>query len=229
MVAERAGWAQGRRLDFMGFGLVQGEDGKKFKTRSGDVVRLRDLLDEARERAEVELKKRRGGDPADADEQALLRSNAERIGVAAVKYFDLRQNRNSDYRFSYDAMLDPKGNTAVYVLYAYARISAILRKATTTVDAAGLASATFSEPSERALALRVLRLPEVLQQVEADLLPSRLVDYVYGLSVDFTTFYTACLVIGSDSEVSRLALCNVVQQTIKQCLDILGIEPLDQL
>lgn len=92
-----------------------------------------------------------------------------------------------------------------------------------------MASATFSEPSERALALRVLRLPEVLQQVEADLLPSRLVDYVYGLSVDFTTFYTACLVIGSDSEVSRLALCNVVQQTIKQCLDILGIEPLDQL
>jgi len=228
-VADRAGWSQGRRLDFMGFGLVQGEDGKKFKTRSGDVVRLRDLLDEARDRAEVELKKRRGGDPADEEGQALMRANAERIGVAAVKYFDLRQNRNSDYRFSYNAMLDPKGNTAVYVLYAYARISAILRKASATVDDSGLASATFSEPSERALALRVLRLPEVLQQVEADLLPSRLVDYVYGLSVDFTTFYTACPVIGSDSEVSRLALCNVVQQTIKRCLDILGIEPLDQL
>jgi len=228
-VAERAAWTQGRRLDFMGFGLVQGEDGKKFKTRSGDVVRLRDLLDEARDRAEVELKRRRGDEPATAEEQALLRANAERIGVAAVKYFDLRQNRNSDYRFSYDAMLDPKGNTAVYVLYAYARISAILRKASATVDAAGLASATFAEPAERALALRVLRLPEVLQQVEADLLPSRLVDYVYGLSVDFTAFYTACPVIGSDSEVSRLALCSVVQQTIKQCLDILGIEPLDQL
>jgi len=122
-VADRAGWLQGgARLDFVGFGLVQGEDGKKFKTRSGDVVRLRDLLDEAASRASVELRKR-AKLPEDSEIDARIQADAELIGVAAVKYFDLRANRNSDYRFSYNAMLDPKGNTAVYVLYAYARIA----------------------------------------------------------------------------------------------------------
>lgn len=230
-VAERAKWTQGQRLDFMGFGLVQGEDGKKFKTRSGDVVRLRDLLDEAAARAELELRRRLGeaAGEADPEREAELRADAERIGVAAVKYFDLRQNRNSDYRFSYDAMLDPKGNTAVYVLYAYARISTLLRKSGR--DAAALEPGTLqlAEPSERALALRLLRLPEVLAQVEDDLLPSRLIDYIYGLSVDFTTFYTECPVLGSDSEASRLVLCEVTRRTLKQCLDILGIEPLERL
>jgi len=228
-VAGRADWLQGRRLDFMGFGLVQGEDGKKFKTRSGDVVRLRDLLDEAASRAEEELRKRAGEDELDAEAEAKLKADAERIGVAAVKYFDLRQNRNSDYRFSYNAMLDPKGNTAVYVLYAYARISAILRKSGRDASALDPSALSLSEHAERTLALRLLRLPEVLGQVEDDLLPSRLIDYIYGLAVDFTAFYMACPVVGSDNEASRLVLIEVVRRTLKQCLDILGIEPLDRL
>lgn len=228
-VAERAQWTQGRRLDFMGFGLVQGEDGKKFKTRSGDVVRLRDLLDEATARAELELRRRLGDGDISSEHESDLHANAERIGVAAVKYFDLRQNRNSDYRFSYDAMLDPKGNTAVYVLYAYARISTLLRRSAHEVEALELSSLTLAEPFERALALRILRLPEVMEQVEDDLLPSRLIEYVYGLAVDFTAFYSECPVLGSDTEISRLALCEVTRRTLKQCLDILGIEPLDRL
>mmetsp|Transcript_93225 Transcript_93225/g.263556 ORF Transcript_93225/g.263556 Transcript_93225/m.263556 type:complete len:671 (-) Transcript_93225:93-2105(-) len=228
-VAARAGWSQGKRLDFMGFGLVQGEDGKKFKTRSGDVVRLRDLLDEAAERAEVELRNRAGDNDLDAEQLSALQANAKRIGVAAVKYFDLRQNRNSDYRFSYNAMLDPKGNTAVYALYAYARIAALLRRSSHDATSLDVGALSLREPSERTLALRLLRFPEVLAQVEEDLLPSRLIDYVYGLAGDFTAFYTECPVVGSEAEVDRLALCEVTSRTLRVCLDILGIEPLDRL
>jgi len=228
-VAERAGWLKGRRLDFMGFGLVQGEDGKKFKTRSGDVVRLRDLLDEAASRAEEELRRRAGEGEVDEEREARLRADAERIGVAAVKYFDLRNNRNSDYRFSYNAMLDPKGNTAVYVLYAYARISAILRKSGRDAASLDPSALTLTEPAERALALRLLRMPEVLQQVEDDLLPSRLIDYIYSLAVDFTSFYMDCPVVGSDSEASRLVLIEVTRRALLQCLDIVGIEPCERL
>jgi len=230
-VAERAGWLGSSRLDFMGFGLVQGEDGKKFKTRSGDVVRLSDLLNEAASRAEAELRRRvseGGSDPSSLDD-AKLRADAEQIGVAAVKYFDLRQNRNSDYRFSYNAMLDAKGNTAVYLLYAYARLSAILRRAGHDTNSLKPDQLSLTEDSERALALRVLRLPEALAQVEEDLLPNRLIDYVYGLAVDFTSFYTACPVIGSEQELSRIMLCEVTRRTMNVCMSILGIKALDQL
>jgi len=232
-VAERAGWLKGKRLDFMGFGLVQGEDGKKLKTRSGDVVRLKELLDEAATRAEAELRKRAEGreTPAteDPDRDARLRANAEQIGVAAVKYFDLRQNRNSDYRCSFDAMLDPKGNTAVYVLYAYARMSAILGKAKVDASALDTSALSLEDPTERALALRLARLPETLALVEDDLLPSRLIDYVYALAGEFTAFYTACPVVGSPNEASRLLLCEATRRTLDECLAILGIRPLDRL
>jgi len=229
-VAERAKWLKEGRLDFMGFGLVQGEDGKKFKTRSGDVVRLKDLLDEAAERAEVELRRRAGEDKElSDDEDAELRAAAERIGIAAVKYFDLRQNRNSDYRFSYDAMLDPKGNTAVYVLYAYARMSAILRKADVDVGDIDLAALRLTEPSERTLALRLLKFPEMLGQVQEDLLPNRLIDYIYSVAVDFTSFYTACVVVGSEEESSRLLLVEATRRVLKRALGLIGIEPLEKL
>ena len=113
--ARKAGWATEDkvRMDHVGFGVVQGEDGKKFKTRSGDVVRLADLLDEAEERAMKELE---GRDELVGEEEK--KKAAKVIGISAVKYFDLRQNRLTNYSFSYDKMLDPKGNTAVYLLYA---------------------------------------------------------------------------------------------------------------
>lgn len=165
----------------------------------------------------------------DAEREARLRADAEQIGVAAVKYFDLRQNRNSDYRFSYDAMLDPKGNTAVYVLYAYARIAGLLRRSNQVVSELDPGSLAIEHPTERTLALRLLRLPEVLAQVEEDLLPSRLIDYVYGLAGDFTAFYMECQVVGSDEEASRLILCEVVRRHLAHCLKLLGLQPLDQL
>jgi len=231
--AEKAGWLEGgqKRLDFMGFGLVQGQDGKKFKTRSGDVVRLRDLLDEAASRSEAELRRRAEAAEREitAEKEEQLKKDAESIGVAAVKYFDLRQNRNSDYRFSYDQMLDPKGNTAVYVLYAYARIAGVLRRAENNVASLSPSDLALTEPSERALALRVMRLPEVLTQLEDDLLPSRLIDHIYSLATDFTTFYTECFVIGSEQEKSRLVLLEVVRRQLLLCLGFLQIKPFEQL
>ncbi|CAE7450316.1 EMB1027 [Symbiodinium natans] len=230
--AEQAGWlSEGARLDFMGFGLVQGQDGKKFKTRSGEVVRLRDLLDEAADRSEVELRKRaeNANILLDEEKEAQLKENAESIGVAAVKYFDLRQNRNSDYRFSYDSMLDPKGNTAVYVLYAYARIAGVLRRADFEVSSLSTTDLELTEAPERALALRLLRLPDVIAQVEDDLFPSRLVDHMYGLATDFSSFYTECPVVGSDQQKSRLILCEVVRRQLAYCLGLLRIEPFEQL
>ncbi|CAE7620218.1 EMB1027 [Symbiodinium sp. CCMP2456] len=230
--AEKAGWLSGgARLDFMGFGLVQGQDGKKFKTRSGEVVRLRDLLDEAADRSEVELRKRaeNANIVLDEEKEAKLKQNAESIGVAAVKYFDLRQNRNSDYRFSYDSMLDPKGNTAVYVLYAYARIAGVLRRADFEIGTLSTTDLELTEAPERALALRLLRLPEVIAQVEDDLFPSRLVDHMYGLATDFSSFYTECPVVGSEQQKSRLILCEVVRRQLAYCLGLLRIEPFEQL
>jgi len=230
--AEQAGWLSGgARLDFMGFGLVQGQDGKKFKTRSGEVVRLRDLLDEAADRSEVELRKRaeNANIVLDEEKEARLKQNAESIGVAAVKYFDLRQNRNSDYRFSYDSMLDPKGNTAVYVLYAYARIAGVLRRADFEIGTLSTTDLELTEAPERALALRLLRLPDVIAQVEDDLFPSRLVDHMYGLATDFSSFYTECPVVGSEQQKSRLILCEVVRRQLAYCLGLLRIEPFEQL
>lgn len=130
----------------MGFGVVLGEDGKRFRTRSGETVRLRDLLDEAQQRALIKIKERISGGPTTEEEQPedekeiKVAGNltylseeeyldaAEKMGMAAIKYFDLRQNRISDYAFSYDKMLDTKGNTAVYLLYSYARLCSIIRK-----------------------------------------------------------------------------------------------------
>jgi len=237
-VAERAAWLPtGARLDFVGFGLVQGEDGKKFKTRSGDVVRLRDLLDEATARAAAELRKRakdrnKGKELTEADLERIetgILKDAEQIGTAAVKYFDMRNNRNSDYRFSYDAMLDPKGNTAVYVLYAYARLAAVLRRSGRDVMTLEPSSLALAEPAERDLGRRLLQLPEVLALVEDDLFPNRLVDYIYDLASDFTTFYMECPIVGSDAEESRLMLCEVTRRTLQVTLEILGINPLDRL
>jgi len=134
--AEQAGWHRHpvTRCDHMGFGVVQGEDKKKFKTRSGETVKLVDLLDEAVERATKEIEARvaqQGEGPGEVflTTEEEKKDAAEKIGIAAVRYFDMKQNRTSPYVFNYDRMLDAKGNTAVYLFYAYARIRSVQRKA----------------------------------------------------------------------------------------------------
>ena len=229
--AKQAGWyVPGRnRLDHVGFGMVLGEDGKRFRTRSSETVKLKDLLDEATKRAEDELRERFTNGGALMDEAALVNA-AETIGIAAVRYFDMRNNRTTNYTFSYDKMLDPKGNTAVYLLYAYARISSIIRAS--KVDVSTLDAATelaLTQPSERDLALELLKFPDMVQSVLADLFPHKLTDYMWDLSNKFTAFYMECRVVDSPEMRSRLILCKATKEVLAKCFYFLAIKPLETM
>lgn len=213
------------------FGLVQGEDGKKLKTRSGETVRLRDLLDEAVIRARQDLESRLKAE--DRSETAeFIEKVAQIVGLSAVKYADLSQNRISNYRFSYDKMLELQGNTAPYLLYAYARVQSIGRKG--DVDYANLgadAKVILQQEEELILAKQILQLGEILQEVERDLLPNRLCEYLYILSQKYNKFFEECPVLKADEPLrtSRLILCNLTARTLQLGLSLLGIAVLERM
>ena len=228
-VAERAGWIpDGGRLDHVPFGLVQGEDGKKLKTRSGDTVRLRDLLDEAVERAEADLRSRLEAEQRSESEHFITHV-AGTVGLAAVKYADLSQNRITSYQFSFDRMLALQGNTAPYLLYAVVRIAGIARKGgDLDVSTARL---QFTEPQEWALVRELLRFDAVIAEVEQELLPNRLCSYLFELCQVFNRFYDQVPVLRSESEAlsSRLALCRLTADTLRCGLGLLGIPALERM
>jgi len=233
-VARRAGWIpEGGRLEHVPFGLVQGEDGKKLKTRAGDTVRLRDLLDEAVERAEADLRRRLQEEERTEDE-AFIQHVATTVGLAAVKYADLSQNRITNYQFSFDRMLALQGNTAPYLLYAVVRIAGIARKGG-ELDAAPSASSAdalqFSEPQEWALVRELLKFDAVIAEVEEELLPNRLCTYLFELSQVFNRFYDQVPVLKADGPArsSRLALCRLTADTLKLGLGLLGIPTLERM
>ncbi|GJP62353.1 hypothetical protein CLOP_g19429 [Closterium sp. NIES-67] len=216
------------RVDHVGFGLVLGEDGKRFRTRSSEVVRLVDLLDEAVTRAKQGLVERgREGEWKEEEVNAA----AAALGYGAVKYADLKNNRLTNYTFDYDQMLDMKGNTAVYLLYAHARICSIIRKSGKNVQEIVQSGAKLrlDHPSERALALELSRFSEVVESAVQDLLPNTLCEYLYNLSGSFTTFYTNCQVVGNEYEESRLILCEATAVVMRKCFELLGITPLYRL
>jgi len=257
-VARRAGWIpEGGRLEHVPFGLVQGEDGKKLKTRAGDTVRLRDLLDEAVERAEADLRRRLQEEDR-SESEAFIRHVATTVGLAAVKYADLSQNRTTNYQFSFDRMLALQGNTAPYLLYAVVRIAGIARKgealellaagsdsdaavaaavavAVTGLDsaAAGGVAATlqFSESQEWVLVRELLRFDAVITEVEQELLPNRLCSYLFELSQAFNRFYDQVPVLKADEPArrSRLSLCRLTADTLKLGLGLLGIPTLERM
>jgi arginyl-tRNA synthetase len=222
------GWVKNQRLQHIGFGTVQGEDGKRFKTRSGDTVRLVDLLDEAVSRMENSLKERIGEGKANITLEEV-HGVAEAIGYGAVKYYDLRRNPTSNYKFSYDEMLDTKGDTAVYLLYARVRLESIMAKAKAehNVDIEALLKSgekiVIGHESERNLALSMLAFPDVIEQTLDDLLPYHICDYVYKLANAASDFVTQCKVLGSAEMKSRLLLCYATTVAIHQCFDLLGI------
>jgi len=228
-VARRAGWipADGR-LEHVPFGLVQGEDGKKLKTRSGDTVRLKDLLDEAVERSKADLC-RRLQEEERSEEDAFIEQVATTVGLAAVKYADLSQNRNTNYQFSFDRMLALQGNTAPYLLYAVVRIAGIARKGGDMRAAAAVLH--FSEPQEWALVRELLKLDAVIAEVEEELLPNRLCSYLFELSQVFNRFYDQVPVLKADGAArpSRLALCRLTADTLKLGLGLLGIATLERM
>jgi arginyl-tRNA synthetase len=231
-VARRAGWIpEGGHLEHVPFGLVQGEDGKKLKTRAGDTVRLRELLDEAVERCEADLR-RRLAEEERQEEESFISEVATTVGLAAVKYADLSTNRITNYQFSFDRMLALSGNTAPYLLYAVVRIAGIARKG--GADAAGVAfpaPLVFGEPQEWALVRQLLQFDAVILEVEQELLPNRLCSYLFELSQVFNRFYDQVPVLKAEEPArgSRLALCRLTADTLKQGLGLLGIPTLERM
>lgn len=223
--ARKVGWAgDDVLLEYAPFGTMLGEDGKPFKTRSGDTVKLKDLLDEAEERGYAVAKSKRGGDL----EEAHLREIGRAIGIGAVKYADLSKDRTSDYVFSWDKMLAMEGNTAPYLQYAYARIRSIFRKSGTGQQPE---IGSLESPHELALAKQILRLGDIVDNVARDLKPHLLCLYLYDLATMFSGFYENCPVLQSDEPTrsSRLALCDLTARTIAAGLDLLGIEHPEQM
>ncbi|HEY9668441.1 MAG TPA: arginine--tRNA ligase, partial [Coleofasciculaceae cyanobacterium] len=231
-VARRAGWLTPEvDIVHVPFGLVLGEDGKKLKTRSGETVRLRDLLDEAiaRTRADLEARLKEEGREETEEFKAHV---AQVVGISAVKYADLSQNRNSNYVFSFDKMLSLQGNTAPYMLYAYARIQSISRKGDIDFEHLGAdTKVLLEEDAELVLGKHLLQLGEVLKGVEEDLLPNRLCDYLYELSKKFNQFYEQCPVLQAEEphRTSRLMLCDLTARTLKLGLFSLGIPVLERM
>jgi arginyl-tRNA synthetase len=213
------------------FGLVKGEDGKKLKTRSGETIRLKDLLTEAVNHARQDLEKRLQEEGRQENPE-FIANVAQVVGIAAVKYADLSQNRSSDYVFSYEKMLALQGNTAPYMLYAYARIKSISREGQINLQALGEdAPVLLQEVSELALAKALLQLTEVIKEVETSLLPNRLCDYLYELSKKFNQFYESCPVLKAEDPVktSRLILCDLTARTLALGLSLLGIPLLERM
>ncbi|MBE9175226.1 arginine--tRNA ligase [Synechocystis salina LEGE 06155] len=212
------------------FGLVKGEDGKKLKTRAGDTIRLKDLLTEAVSRAGQDLETRLTAEERQETEE-FKTEVAQRVGIGAVKYADLSQNRTSDYVFSFDKMLALQGNTAPYMLYAYARIQSISREG--GIDFAQMESGeiVLTEPTELVLAKSLLQFADVIETVEISLLPNRLCDYLYELSKVFNRFYENCPVLKAKDPQrrSRLLLCDLTARTLKLGLFLLGIPVLDRM
>ena len=231
-VARKANWIpEDVELVHVPFGLVLGEDGKKFKTRSGDTVRLRDLLDEAINRARADIENRLQEDER-TEKEEFMQNVAEVVGISAVKYADLSQNRTSSYVFSYDKMLSLKGNTAPYLLYAYVRIQGISRQGNIDFTNLGInRQILLKEDAELTLAKHLLQLDEVIKEVEQDLLPNRLCDYLYQLSDKFNKFYENCPVLKSEepARTSRLMLCDLTAKTLKLGLSLLGIKVLERM
>ena len=231
-VAKKARWiSENVELVHVPFGLVLGDDGKKFKTRSGDTVRLKDLLDEAISRSRTDLEARLKEEGREETEQ-FIKNVADVVGISAVKYADLSQNRTSNYVFSYDKMLSLKGNTAPYMLYAYVRTQGISREG--NIDFANLgtdAKLILKEDTELTLAKHILQLDEIIAAVEQDLLPNRLCEYLYNLSEKFNKFYDKCPVLKSEEPIktSRLMLCYLTARTLKLGLDLLGIKVLERM
>ena len=218
--------AAGVDLVHVAFGTVLGDDGRPFKTRAGDTVGLEALLDEGVARAFAVVS------AADADRgtaipEAERRRIAEAVGIGAIKYADLSQNRTTDYVFSFDKMLELKGNTAAYMQYAVARVEGIFAKG--GVDRGQVrresAGVRLADPRERALALKLLRFGEALEDVEADYRPNALTAYLFDVAGAYSTFYDALPVLKAtgDERVTRLALCDLTGRVLRRGLELLGI------
>ena len=225
--AEKAGFLKDKavQLDHVPFGLVLGNDGKKFRTRSGDTEKLIDLLTSGIEQARKILRER---DPEMKEEDC--QTVAAVLGIGAIKYADLSCHRTSDYTFSYERMLKFEGNTAAYLVYSYVRILGIKRKVQGDIHALiDTTSLTLNHPSELSLAMHLCQFGEAIDTVARDLLPNRLTDYLYQLAEKFNAFFRDCRVEGSPEQNSRLLLCEATARIMKKGLYLLGVKTVEKM
>ncbi|MCP4452591.1 MAG: arginine--tRNA ligase, partial [Planctomycetes bacterium] len=231
--ARAAGFAHDTTdLSHVMFGTVLGDDGSPLKTRSGENVKLRDLLDEAVERAKTVVEAK-NPELSDEDKADIARA----VGIGAVKYADYSNNRTSDYIFSFDKMLAMEGNTAPYMQYAYARVQSIGRKARdkgidVAAELTGAGTLLLTEATELDLAKHLMRYAEAIEAASADYRPNYLTTYLYELAQKFSSYYAHCPVLGAAAEKrpTRLLLCDLTARTIRHGLsELLGISVVEQM
>ncbi|CAM5685339.1 Arginine--tRNA ligase OS=Streptomyces alboniger OX=132473 GN=argS PE=3 SV=1 [Streptomyces alboniger] len=224
--ARRIGWLNDDvKAHNMGYGTVLGADGKPFKTRAGETVRLEDLLDEAAQRA-AEVVREKARDLTEEE----IQERAFQVGIGAVKYADLSTSANRDYKFDLDQMVSLNGDASVYLQYAYARIQSILRKAGKTKPAAHPELALA--PAERALGLHLDAFGELIADATAEYAPHKLAAYLYQLASLYTTFYDQCPVLKAETPAqveNRLFLCDITARTLHQGMALLGIRTPERL
>jgi len=240
--AERAGYSflqtdQQARIDHVGFGVVLGEDKKKFKTRSGDTVRLVELLDEGLKRSREKLVEKERHKVLNEEELLAAETN---LAYGCIKYADLSHNRIADYIFSFDKMLEDKGNTACYMLYAYTRIRSIARTALVTeeqlLEARKDVGVKLEHEKEIKLGKLLLRMSEVVARMSEDLLLHPLCEFMYEVANTFTEFYESCYCVEKNKEGvivkknwSRILLCEATATVLKTCFHILGLKPVQKM
>ena len=230
-VAKKANWIpKGCEVIHVPFGLVQGIDGKKLKTREGNTIRLKDLLRESIKRAREDLLTRIKSEGRQ-EEDSFIENTSNIIGIGAVKYADLSQNRITNYQFSFDKMLSLNGNTAPYLLYTLVRISGINRKDNLLISEERFTSLSFKYDQEWRLLKKLLKYDEIILSVENDLMPNRLCNYLFELCQIFNRFYDQLPILKAETNIknSRLALCSLTEKTLKLSLNLLGIETLERM
>ena len=228
LITRKAGYVPDSfQLEHKNFGMMLGKDGKPFKTRSGDTVKLADLLDEAIERAGVLISQK-----STALSEQEKTDVIEAVGIGSVKYADLSKNRTTDYVFDWDNMLSFEGNTAPYMQYAYTRIRSIFNRSQIALREVEQAQLSITDEKERALAIKLLQFEEAVQVVGKDGTPHVLCAYLYELAGAFSSFYENCPILNHDDQqvkLSRLKLALLTERTLKQGLDLLGIKTVEKM
>ena len=228
LITRKAGYVPDSfQLEHKNFGMMLGKDGKPFKTRSGDTVKLADLLDEAIERAGVLISQK--STALSEQEKADV---IEAVGIGSVKYADLSKNRTTDYVFDWDNMLSFEGNTAPYMQYAYTRIRSIFNRSQIALSEVEQAQLSITDEKERALAIKLLQFEEAVQVVGKEGTPHVLCAYLYELAGAFSSFYEHCPILNHDNQqvkLSRLKLALLTERTLKQGLDLLGIKTVEKM
>lgn len=222
--ARKAGWLpQSADFQHIGHGTIMGPDGKPLKTRSGENIKLVELLDEAIERA-FQLVSSKNAELPEAERRQI----AEAVGIGALKYADLSKSRNTDYIFDWDSMLSFEGNTAPYLQYAYTRVQSVFRKAE---DFDPAAKVVIAEPAEKQLAVALAQFEDVVYAVADSSQPHHLCSYLYNVATLFSRFYEACPILKSEGAVraSRLQLAAATAKTLQTGLGLLGIAVLETM